>query len=89
MTKPQNSQPSLQLRSTPLIAGAALIGVGGTFVLTGFALTAAAFVQAARRWMEQSEVPPSALAKQKWAQAKAATSASAKAWRDASTAGAV
>jgi hypothetical protein len=51
---------------------AALAGliVGGTHV---FAAT--------RQWVREMEVPPSEVAKAKWAQARAAASAGASAWR--------
>jgi len=52
------------------MAALAVLIVGGTH---GFAAT--------RQWVREMEVPPSEVAKAKWAQARAAASAGASAWR--------
>jgi hypothetical protein len=70
-----------QVRSGPLLSGAALVGVGGLIALVGVAIGGFHLLSAVRQWVGEMEVPPSELAKQKLAQAKAAASA-------ASTAGA-
>jgi hypothetical protein len=64
------------------IAGGVLIGIGGLLGFTGMLLVGSAIVTVARRWVDQLEQPPSELAKFKWQQARAATTAGAKAWRN-------
>ena len=58
-----------------------LIGIGGPLGFTGMLLVGSAIVSAARQRMNQLEQPPSELAKRTWQQARAATTAGAKAWR--------
>ena len=58
-----------------------LIGAGGLLAFTGVLLLSSAVVSATRQWVNQLEQPPSELAKLKWRQARAATTAGAKAWR--------
>ena len=71
MTDTQSSTSGLQLRSGPLITGAALIGGGVMLALAGLAVGGAHLLAATRRWVDEMEVPPSELARLKWAQAKA------------------
>jgi hypothetical protein len=59
-----------------------LIGIGGLLGFTGMLLVSSAIVSAARRRVNQLEQPPSELAKRTWQQARAATTAGAKAWRN-------
>jgi hypothetical protein len=63
-----------------------LIGIGGLLGFTGMLLGSSAIVSAARRRVNQLEQPPSELAKRAWQQARAATTAGAKAWRDSPSA---
>jgi hypothetical protein len=63
-----------------------LIGIGGLLGFTGMLLVSSAIVAAARRRVNQLEQPPSELAKRTWQQARAATTAGAKAWRDSPSA---
>jgi hypothetical protein len=58
-----------------------LLGTGGLLAFTGVLLLSSAVVAATRQWVNQLEQPPSELAKLKWRQARAATTAGAKAWR--------
>ena len=81
----QESQAGVQVNQGLVAGGAALIGLGGLFGFAGFGLLSAAVVSATRRWLRQLERPPSETAKQKWQQAKAATSAGAEAWRSGSS----
>jgi len=74
-----NSWP--QLRARPLITGAVLIGVGGMVALAGLIVGGSHLIAATRKWVQEMEVPPSDMAKAKWAQARAAASAGASAWR--------
>ena len=70
------------LQTGPLLAGAVLIGVGSLLGLAGLAIAGAALTAAARRYVDSMEVPPSELARQQLAKARAAASAGASAWRD-------
>jgi hypothetical protein len=74
---------ALQVRRGPLLSGAALIGVGGLIALVGVAVGGLHLLSALRQWAKEMEVPPSELAKQKLAQAKAAASAAGAAGADA------
>jgi len=58
-----------------------LIGIGGLLGFAGMVLVSSAIVSADRRRVNQIEQPPSELAKRTWQQARAATTAGAKAWR--------
>jgi hypothetical protein len=74
-----NSWP--QVKARPLIIGAVLIGAGAMTALAGLIVGGSHLVAATRKWVEEMEVPPSDLARAKWAQARAAASAGASAWR--------
>jgi len=71
-----------QVSTGPLAFGAAMIGAGVILGLAGMAVSGSVVVIAARRWVNQLETPPSELARQKWAQARAATMAGADAWQN-------
>jgi hypothetical protein len=62
-------------RNRVLVAGGVLAGVGGLLV-------SSALVSASRRWVQQLDPPPGTMAKRTWQQARAATTAGARAWRD-------
>jgi S1-C subfamily serine protease len=68
-----------QFRAGPLITSASLVGAGTLIVLAGLAVGGGHLVSATRRWVSEMEVPPSEVAKQKWAQTRAAVSAGASA----------
>lgn len=70
-----------EVRSGPMITGAALAGAGVVLALAGLAVGATHLLAATRRWMRELEVPPSELARLKWAQAKAAAAAGSNAWQ--------
>jgi hypothetical protein len=74
-----NSLP--QLKARPLITGAILIGIGGMAALAGLIVGGTHVFAATRQWVREMDVPPSEVAKAKWAQARAAASAGASAWR--------
>jgi hypothetical protein len=97
MAQGRDSGPGLQLSefqvdTRPLAVGAALLGAGAVIGLAGLAVAGVALATATRRWMDQLEVPPGELARQKWAQARAAAAtgaaAGAGAWQDGAPAGA-
>ena len=76
------SNGEVQLNRRLIAGGGVLIGIGGLLGFTGMLLVSSAIVSAARRRVNQLEQPPSELAKLKWQQARAATTAGAKAWRN-------
>ena len=69
-------------RNRVLVAGGVLAGIGGLLGCVGALLVSSALVSASRRWVRQLDPPPSAMAKVKWQQARAATTAGASAWRN-------
>jgi hypothetical protein len=70
-----------EFRSGPLITGAVLAGTGLMRVLAGLVVGGARLFSATRRWVDQMEVPPSQLARQQWARARAAAAAGTTAWQ--------
>jgi hypothetical protein len=76
------SNGDVQLNRRRLAGGGVLIGIGGLLGFTGMLLVGSAIVSLARQRVNQLEQPPSELAKLKWQQARAATTAGAKAWRN-------
>jgi hypothetical protein len=89
MTNTQKSTAALQVRSGPMLSGAALIGVGGLIAMVGVAIGGFHLLSAIRQWVTEMETSPSDLAKQKLAQARAAAAAAnaaaADAWQHAPT----
>jgi hypothetical protein len=81
LTRIEASKPGPQLNTRLVIGSAVLIGVGGLLGLIGTILGSSALLAATRRWVHQLETQPSELARRKWEQARAATMASADAWR--------
>jgi hypothetical protein len=73
-----------QFSSAPLITSAVLVGAGTFFIFTGLAVGGSHLLSATRRWVREMEVPPSELAKLKYAQARAAVSAGTAAWQNGS-----
>jgi hypothetical protein len=78
----QESSSWPELRTGPLITGAALVGAGTLLALAGLAVGGSHLLSATRRWIREMEVPPSELAKIKWAQAKTAAAAGTAAWQN-------
>jgi hypothetical protein len=72
----------VQVSRRRIAGGGVLIGIGGLLGFTGMLLVSSAIVSAARQRVNQLEQPPSVLAKRTWQQARAATTAGAKAWRN-------
>ena len=77
----QASQGGIRLDRRLVMGGGVLIGTGGLLGFTGALLLSSAVVSATRRWVNQLDQPPSELAKLKWRQARAATTAGAYTWR--------
>jgi len=73
---------TFQVSTRPLAIGAVLMAAGAVVGLAGVAISATAVTMATRRWVNEMETPPSELARQEWAQARAATQAGASAWQD-------
>ena len=82
MSDTTRTNGGLQVRSGPLVSGAALIGVGGMIALIGVAIGGFHLLSALRKWVNAMDVPPGELARQKLAQAKAAATAGADAWQN-------
>ena len=75
------SNGDVQLSRRRIAGGGVLIGIGGLLGFAGMLLVGSAIVSAARQRVDQLEQPPSEIAKRTWQQARAATTAGAKAWR--------
>jgi hypothetical protein len=73
-----------QFRSAPLITSAVLVGVGTFVIFAGLAVGGSHLLSVTRRWVREMEVPPSELAKLKYAQARAAVTAGTAAWQNGS-----
>jgi len=73
-------QPAIQLNRQQIIAGAILLGVGGTLALAGMAMAGTALVTAFRQRVQQMDVPPNELARQHWSAVKHATTAGVDVW---------
>jgi len=82
MTEQEEPAQGFALQTGPLLAGAVLIGIGSLLGLAGLAIAGAALTAAARRYVNTMEVPPSELARQQLAKARAAATAGASAWRN-------
>ena len=76
------SNGDVQLNRRRIAGGGVLIGIGGLLGFTGMLLVSSAIISAARQRVNQLEQPPSVIAKRTWQQARAATTAGAKAWRN-------
>jgi hypothetical protein len=83
----QASSGGIQVNQRLAVGGGVLIGIGSLLGFTGVMLLTSAIVSAFRRWVKQLELPPREMAKQRWQQARAATSAGAEAWRSGPPAG--
>jgi hypothetical protein len=81
-TSTEQSSSWPELRTGPLITGAALVGAGALIALAGLAVGGSHLVSATRRWIREMEVPPREQARIKWAQAKTAAAAGADAWQN-------
>ena len=76
------SNGPIQLNRRLIAGGGVLIGIGGLLGFTGMLLVSSAIISAARQRVDQLEQPPREIAKLKWQQARAATTAGANAWRN-------
>ena len=78
----ENRRNGPEFRTAPLITSAAMVGAGSLIALTGLAVGFQHLLSAARRWVNEMEVPPSELARLKWTQARAAMAAGTAAWQN-------
>ena len=78
-TEQNSSWP--ELRTGPIITGAALVGAGALIAMAGLAVGGSHLFSATRRWIQEMEVPPTEQARIKWAQAKTAAAAGTAAWQ--------
>ncbi len=81
-TSTQKSSSLPELRTGPLVTGAALFGAGALLALAGLAVGGSHLVLATRQWIREMEVPPKEQARIKWAQAKNAAAAGTAAWQN-------
>jgi hypothetical protein len=70
-----------ELRTGPIITGAALVGAGALIAMAGLAVGGSHLFSATRRWIREMDVPPSEQARLRWAQAKNAAAAGTAAWQ--------
>jgi hypothetical protein len=77
-----NSKGNIELNRSLLVGGGVLIAVGGLLGFAGMALLSSALISATRQWVDHLEKPPSQMARERWAQTKAAATAGAAAWRN-------
>jgi hypothetical protein len=82
MSNSDNPENGTQIQAAPLIASAAMVGVGTLIVLAGLAVGGGYLVAVTRRMVREMEVPPGELARIKWAQTRAAVAAGASAWQN-------
>ena len=82
MTNGAKTSSLPQIRTGPLITSAVLVGAGTFIALAGLALGGSHLMAATRRWIREMEVPPSEVARLKYAQAKAAVAAGTSAWQN-------
>jgi len=80
-TGQKTTSPTFQIHKPSIIAGAALIGIGGVIALTGMIVSGTAVAAACRQWVRDQEVPPSEVLKHTWDQTKAAAAAGSAAWQ--------
>ena len=85
-TSTQESSSLPELRTGLLVTSAALVGAGALIALAGLAVGGSHLFSATRRWIAEMEVPPSELARIKWAQAKSAAAAGTAAWQNGASA---
>ena len=82
MPENRTTRPPFEVDRRLLRASSWLVAVGGLLFAAGAALGAGALASAGRRWVGQLEEPPSATARRRLAQANAAATAAAHAWRE-------
>ncbi|MHA6793968.1 hypothetical protein ACVGVM_10740 [Pseudonocardia bannensis] len=66
-----------------LVTGVTLAGAATALGLAGLAMSIVVLLGHFRRWMRQTDVTPSEIARHRWTQARAATTAGREAWRKA------
>lgn len=82
MTDVEGSRAGVQLNKGLLLASALLLGGSAVLGATGVLLSAASVISATRRWVQQLERPPVELARWRWQQIRAASTAAATAWQN-------
>jgi hypothetical protein len=87
VSESDNSENGSQFLAAPLITSAVLVGAGTLIVMAGLAVGGAYIAAVTRRRIREMEVPPSEIARLKWAQTKAAVAAGASAWQNGNGAG--
>jgi hypothetical protein len=75
-----------QFVAAPLIVSAAMVAAGTLIALAGLAVGAGYLAAVTRRRINEMDVPPSELARMRWAQTKAAVAAGTSAWQNGTSA---
>jgi hypothetical protein len=85
-TMPDSSKGAIELNRSLIVGGGVLVAVGGLLGFAGMALLTSALISASRQFVDRLDKPPSQIARERWAQTKAAATAGAKsgaaAWRN-------
>ena len=76
------TQPPAAADRTLLVGGIGLLSVGSVLVLVGALLSGIVAVRATRRWVDQWQEPPSAMARRRWSQTRSAVAAGSRGWRE-------
>ena len=71
-----------QVPTKHLVIGGTLFGVGAALCIAGIAVSGSGLLAEGQRWVGDLEKPPSEIAKDTWARARAACAAGAHAWQD-------
>ncbi len=79
------AKPQVHFEPRPFLAGFILVGAGALLAFLGFVIGSLHSVHQGVRWVRSMDQSPSGLAKTKWSQVKAASSAGTNAWKDAAT----
>ena len=82
MSESDDLENGSRFLAAPLIASAAMVGAGTLIALAGLAVGAGYLAAVTRRRIIEMEVPPSELARMRWAQTRAAVAAGASAWQN-------
>ncbi len=80
MASESSHRPTFDIDTGLQRRGVGLLAVGGLLALVGAAMSMYGLIDATRRWMQQLDEPPSAVARRRWAQVRTASSAGAEAW---------
>jgi hypothetical protein len=84
MNKFEAKRP-VHFETGPFLAGFILVGAGALLAFLGLVIGSLHSVHQGVRWARSMDQSPADVAKTKWSQVKAVSSAGANAWKDAAT----